>query len=123
MTERTPDGVDQHAPGAKNDAGKVRPSLVINGFPRALWELSRVATYGASKYTDGGWQHVQNAHSRYQDAQLRHALLGTVQGADKDTGIPHLAHEAWNALARLEMALRDRDPSESFLDAPTYTKP
>ena len=50
-----PDDPAQHEPGAKLDSGKIRPSLVLGGFARALAEVSAVGTFGAEKYSDNGW--------------------------------------------------------------------
>lgn len=102
--ETDPLGRDQHQPGAKLDAGKVRLGLVLGDFSRALVEVGKVGTYGAQKYTDGGWLTVPNGPARYRDAHLRH-MLATVPN-DSDTGLSHLAHAAWNALAELELHLR-----------------
>jgi hypothetical protein len=108
--EADPSGLDQHSPGAKVDAGKVRPSLIIEGMARALWAVSEVATFGAAKYTDGGWVLVQNGQARYADAQYRH-VLKRAKGEliDDDSNLSHLAHEAWNALAKLDLALREQE--------------
>ncbi|WP_421991669.1 dATP/dGTP diphosphohydrolase domain-containing protein [Roseococcus sp.] len=106
--ERDPTGRDAHAPGAKLDAGKMRPSLVLGGFSRALAEVTKVGTYGANKYSDNGWMEVPNGLARYSDAQLRHQLSEmSGERCDKDTGLLHAAHAAWNALARLELLVRD----------------
>ncbi len=93
--------------GIKHDAGKSRPSLVIEGFPRALVAVSEVATFGAGKYSPGGWQHVENGVERYTDAMYRH-LLATDE-TDAESGLSHAAHAAWNALARLELMLREQE--------------
>ena len=108
--ETTPDGLGQHEPGAKLDAGKNRLGLVLLGFSRALVEVGKVGTYGALKYTDDGWVQVANGKQRYTDAMLRH-LLAEASGKtyDKDTGIVHAAHTAWNALARLDLMLREAE--------------
>lgn len=107
--EVDPHGKDPHEKGAKLDAGKVRPHLVISGFSRALLEVGKVGTYGANKYTDNGWMEVPNGVSRYSEALMRHYLAETAEGShDKDTGLLHAAHAAWNALARLELMLREQ---------------
>ena len=109
-TERDPSGLDPHAPGAKLDAGKHRPALVLGGFARALIEVSKVGTYGAVKYTENGWTGVPNGVDRYDDAGLRHWLAEHAgQQADPDTELLHAAHAAWNALARLDLMLRQRE--------------
>ena len=107
QAEADPTGRDAHAPGAKLDAGKPRPALVLGGFARALLEVSKVGTFGAIKYTDNGWMEVPNGEARYDDAKLRHWLYEkSGKPVDPDTQLIHAAHEAWNALARLDLMLR-----------------
>ena len=107
-TEATPDGIDQHAPGAKLDAGKLRPALVLDGFANALLAVVKVGTDGAAKYTDNGWREVTNGFKRYSDAEGRHRLYRAAgETHDKLSGSLHLAHEAWNALAKLELYLME----------------
>jgi hypothetical protein len=101
-----PNGFAQHAPGAKLDAGKVRPSLTIDGFRNALLEVSKVSTMGAAKYSDNGWKQVPDGIQRYTDAMYRHLLA---EGVDEESGLSHLAHAAWNALAVLELTLTQED--------------
>ena len=109
-TERDPDGKDPHSLGAKLDAGKVRPALVLGGFARALLEVSKVGTYGAIKYTDNGWIEVPDGENRYDDADLRHWLYEKAgEHRDPDTALLHAAHKAWNSLARLDMMLREKE--------------
>lgn len=113
MTERDPTGRDAHAPGAKLDQGKPRPDLVLGAFAGALAAVTDVGTFGANKYTDHGWRSVPDGERRYADAQLRHYLKrksGEVR--DPDSGLLHLAHEAWNALAILQLHL-DRESQTS----------
>lgn len=123
--ERDPTGKDPHEPGAKLDQGKVRPSLIFNDMAYALTEVARVATYGAKKYSDGGWQHVEDGIKRYTDAMDRHRLKEHTEGfwdedIRNDTGelIAHAAQVAWNALARLELMIREKieQDTKAFLD-------
>lgn len=100
MSEVDPNGKSANEPGAKLDAGKVRPALVIQGFRRALLAVSEVGTFGAAKYTDDGWKSVTDGRKRYEDALYRHLLA---EGVDEQSGLPHLAHAAWNLLAMLEL--------------------
>lgn len=110
VREADPNGLHPNSPGAKLDAGKVRPSLVLGGFARALWEISKVGTYGATKYTDNGWMEVVDGDKRYDDAKMRHWLKEKMgEKCDKDTNLTHLAHEAWNALARLDLYIRETE--------------
>lgn len=110
MTERDPNGKPANEAGAKLDAGKNRMGLVLFGFARALQAVSEVGTYGANKYTDNGWMAVPDGVRRYSDAMLRH-LMWEAQGEqrDPDTNLLHAAHAAWNALARLDLALREAE--------------
>lgn len=106
--EKDPNGVDPHQPGAKLDAGKIL-AAVLGDFSRALEEVAKVGTAGAKKYTRGGWQSVDNGPQRYTDALWRHLLKHGRELRDEDTGCFHLAQVAWNALATLELALREAE--------------
>lgn len=108
MREFDPNGVDSHQPGAKLDGGKVRIGLVLGGFAKSLWEVSRVGTYGAEKYTPNGWKEVPNAKERYHDAMMRHWQKdASGESHDPDTGLLHAAHLAWNALAYLYFVIKE----------------
>lgn len=108
--ETAPDGINQHEPGAKLDAGKNRLGLVLGGFSRALQAVGQVGTFGANKYTDNGWMEVQNGEARYTDAMMRHQLKELAgEDVDPDSGMAHAAHTAWNALARLELQIRESE--------------
>lgn len=106
--ETDPHGTDPHTPGAKLDAGKILADLVIGDFAHALEEVTKVGTHGAQKYTEHGWISVPEGIKRYSNAAKRH-YLKRKQGEthDPDSGLPHLAHEAWNVLAVLELMLRE----------------
>lgn len=105
--ESDPTGKDPHAPGAKLDAGKNRLGLVLGDFALALEQVGRVGTYGAEKYTAHGWLSVPAGVDRYTDAMYRHLMREAAgEAVDFDTGLLHAAHAAWNALARLELAIR-----------------
>ena len=107
--------MDQHKPGAKLDQTKPRTSLVLGDFANALEYVSKVGTIGANKYTEHGWLEVENGFERYSNAMLRH-WLKEHQGEllDKELtdmakeDIPHAACVAWNALARLELILKEQ---------------
>ena len=108
-----PNGIDQHSPGAKLDAGKPMADLLLD-FGRALLSVAEVGTYGAHKYTRGGWQHVPDGVNRYTGALLRHLLQEKMEDMDQDTDLLHASHCAWNALARLELLLRERENNGSL---------
>lgn len=111
MTELDPNGKAPGELGAKLDAGKapVRRGL-IEYFPRACMAVAQVSAFGASKYAWNGWETVPDGIARYGDAQQRHVVKAMIEGpADSDSGLLHAAHEAWNALARLELILREQE--------------
>ena len=111
--EIDPNGKSQHTVGAKLDAGKNRLGLVLGGFARALEQVGRVGTYGANKYTDNGWVSVPNGADRYTDAMHRHLLTeASGEAVDPETGLLHAAHAAWNALARLDLAIRQEKATQ-----------
>jgi hypothetical protein len=108
--ETDPTGRSAKDAGAKLDAGKQRPALVLGGFSKALSCVVEVGTYGAQKYTPYGWQSVPDAKARYEDAMLRHWLAHkNGEDCDPDTGINHLGHMAWNALALLHFILMENE--------------
>lgn len=105
---KDPSGLDQHAPGAKLDAGKPDLSLLLL-FGKALQSVAAVGTYGARKYTRGGWQEVDDGVNRYTAALLRHLTQENAERNDKESGFAHASHVAWNALARLELMIRESE--------------
>jgi hypothetical protein len=63
---------------------------------------------GSEKYSWKGWESVPDGINRYGDALGRHILDEAIEGPiDGDTGELHATAEAWNALARLELILRE----------------
>lgn len=108
--EVDPDGIAAHAPGAKLDGGKQRPGLILDAMPRAIAGVVQVGTFGAAKYSDGGWLEVANGIQRYRDAQLRHeSRIAQGELLDPESGLPHDYHRAWNVLAQVELKARRGD--------------
>lgn len=106
--ERDPHGKNPSDPGAKLDDGKRRADLLL-GFSRALEAVADVLTHGAAKYSPGGWRYVPDGVDRYTAAMIRHLLAeGRGEEVDADSGLLHAAQVAWNALARLELALSSK---------------
>ena len=106
--EKDPMAPPPGAPGAKLDAGKA-PVLrgLLAHFPRACQEVAEVSAHGASKHTWNGWESVPDGIARYGDALARHLCKGALEQTDSDSHLPHAAHAAWNALAVLELTLRE----------------
>lgn len=103
--EVDPHGKQPKDLGAKLDHGKVRAGL-LEDFSLALEAVAQVCTYGAEKYSEGGWQYVPNGISRYRDAAWRHRLKKRYEKIDPPSGLLHEAQEIWNLLAVLELKLR-----------------
>jgi len=107
-TEEDPIGIKTNDPGAKLDKNKPDLDLVLGDFSRALIEVGKVGTFGADKYSRHGWLSVPSGIRRYSSALLRHIFFWQ-QGelVDEDSKLLHLSHSAWNALAILELTLRE----------------
>lgn len=108
MKEKDPNGFNQHEPGAKMDDGKIFAGC-LSDFSLALLKIAEVSTYGAKKYTRHGWEYVPDGIQRYNDAKWRHLLNGRYNKYDNESGLLHLAHEAWNILAELELRMRNEN--------------
>ena len=86
---------------AKADAGKLRLTLAPREIVRAI---ARVREYGCRKYGDPeNWRRVEP--QRYRDALYRHLLayLDDPEGADGESGLPHLWHLATNVAFLIEL--------------------
>lgn len=105
ITETDPYGKAQHEAGSKLDSGKILAGI-LGDFGLALTSVAEVGTFGAKKYTRGGWKTVPNGIERYTDAAWRHLLKENQEQLDPDSSLLHAAHLAWNTLARLEIMLR-----------------
>lgn len=109
--EKDPNGKKANEPGSKLDSGKVDLDLVLGGFPRALWGVGSIGSFGARKYTPNGWMSVPDGVSRYSSAMLRHYLaIKRGKAIDPDSGLLHVHHLAWNALALAELTERQDAP-------------
>jgi hypothetical protein len=106
--QKDPNGKDPHQPGAKLDAGK---SPVYQGlfdyFPRACLAVAEVSAAGAKKYAWKGWESVPDGINRYANALGRHIVNEAIEGDYDPEGFLHAAQIAWNAMARLELILKE----------------
>lgn len=114
--ETDPNGKAANEKGSKLDTGK--PPVMqgcIRYFPRALEVIAKISLKGAKKYTWKGWESVEDGQNRYADARGRHELaIGRGEVYDDQPGGTdelHLGQVAWNALAELELFLRDNEKS------------
>ena len=103
--ESDPNNLDPHEPGAKLDSGKPLTG-VLHDFALALQSVALVGSYGAAKYSRGGWQQVPDASTRYFDAMWRHLLASRHEEIDPESGLSHFAAVCWNVLAIEELNQR-----------------
>ena len=117
--EVDPNGKNAKELGSKLDAGK--PSVwrgLLDYFPRACFKVADVSSRGAVKYAWKGWETVPDGINRYGDALGRHILYEATEGMyDVGKGglgpeVLHAAQVAWNAMARLELILREQEKSK-----------
>lgn len=97
--------------GVKYDTGKPLVGTLCRIFPNALLEVGKCIEFGTHKYPEvDNWQRVDDAFNRYQDAMIRHLLKHNIgKEFDEETGLLHLSHMAWNALAILELYTRSKE--------------
>ncbi len=106
---------NKDAVGQKYDTNKL-PIFqgFIKYFPRAIAAIAAVSQAGANKYAAGKfptkWREVPEGELRYADAMGRHMLEEAKNNpVDTETNCLHLAQEAWNNLARLELLLVSKE--------------
>lgn len=96
--------------------GKVRMDLFNEGFPNAVLEIAKVMTWANENkgYKDHDWKELPNADKDIPAAASRHGIKQLIQKAkgvpaiertDEESNIVHLAHQAFNILAELELVL------------------
>lgn len=88
-------------PGHKYDANKLRYDLIP---VEPLRQVAEVYTMGAAKYAPRQWEGGMDWGRVYSAAQRHMSLFWSGQDLDEESGLPHLAHAAWNLLALLEYA-------------------
>jgi hypothetical protein len=111
--------------GSRSNKNKLRWSLLA--WP-ALRVVAKVGTMGGMKYDDFNWLKGLSYNETY-DCMLRHADKWFTRGQrfDKESGLHHLGHAAWNALALLTMDLLglgkdDRFPYWDYAERVNITK-
>jgi hypothetical protein len=104
---KAPEGFVSTPEGRKNE--KVRTDLVIMAMPHALIEVAKLMTWAQKKgYKLDDWLLVPDAERAYTGAAFRHQMeVHMGDSHDKESGLHHYVHEAWNVLAKLEIKLRE----------------
>lgn len=72
-------------------------------FYRGLDAIAMVMSFGCKKYEARNWEKGLYNESTFGSA-MRH--LCAIETIDEESGLPHIAHAAWNTLILLEMTLR-----------------
>ena len=103
----------EQAEGRKNDRadGKLRWELL----PLDLIEkVVEVYDFGAKKYAPETWKQLDDGENRYRAALLRH-LTAHQKGElrDPESGLLHMQHLCWNAIAMLYFAMEKETSNES----------
>lgn len=98
----------------KLDNGKPLLFNLLRQFPKAFEEVAKCSEFGHNKYKeyDKDWQgfsRVENGFMRYSNSMVRHIAEG---GINDESLLDNDAHVAWNALARLEVKLRNENKDE-----------
>lgn len=100
----------------KADAGKPRFELLMDGCANALLDVAKVLTWavqakqegpwptGGKGYVPHSWKEVPEAKRRYRAAMQRHEnAIARGETHDSESGLPHRAHVATNALFLAEL--------------------
>jgi len=104
--------------GRKYDSEKPRMYLLP---PKAITEVAKVLTFGASKYDEDNWKKLDNLQNRYTGAALRH-IFAHMDGEelDPETGLDHLAHAMCCLLFKLEAKLDGKSQEARLRTAHSY---
>lgn len=96
--------------------GKISIELFDEGFPNAIMAVSEVMTWAAENkgYKPHDWKNLPEGRTAFLAAASRHRVKRHIQHVsgvaveaqtDEESKLLHLAHEAFNVLAQLELAL------------------
>lgn len=89
----------------KRDQGKHRLDLLPTAPLRAVAD---VLAFGAQKYAENAWMHVERSQDRYYAAALRHLFAWREgEARDPESGLHHLAHAGCCVLFLLWQELRE----------------
>jgi hypothetical protein len=97
--------------GVKYNDGKLPLDIMLTRqFPKALNAVCQATMFGHNKYKDTdvdflNFKKVLGGSQTYADALQRHSVDKSV--IDLDSGLPHIFHKCWNALAELELWIEE----------------
>lgn len=114
---------------AEQKAGKIPVwQGVFAYFSNALQAVGAISKFGAHKHNDGAFPTKWRAYKAdvYGDALARHITEENKGDLyDSESNMLHAAHEAWNALARLEKLLETHllvRPMPALVLNPNYVR-
>lgn len=101
---------------SERKVGKIAIELFDHGFPNAVMAVGEVMTWAAEHkgYKPHDWKNLPNADTAFDAAGSRHRVKRNIQRAsgdyhidcvDEESKLLHLAHEAFNVLAQLELVI------------------
>lgn len=99
--------------GVKQNIGKLPMDKMISiQFPKALEAVCRATLFGHNKYKETdkdflNFKRVEEGSQAYADAIQRHNL--NKAQTDDESGLPHIYHKCWNALAELELWIEENE--------------
>lgn len=102
------------ATAAKYEKTPVALGCILR-FPRAMLAIARVSVFGCKKHGapmgSMGYLDVPDAKNVYREAEGRHFIKEVLEGPvnREDGDLLHKAQKAWNALADLEVYLRNME--------------
>lgn len=99
--------------------GKIAIELFDEGFPNAVMAIGEVMTWAAENkgYKPHDWKNLPNPDTAFLAAGSRHRMKRHIQRTegvshaacvDEESHLLHLAHEAFNVLAQLELVITNR---------------
>ena len=97
--------------GQKHNEGKLPLDIMLTvQFPKAIQAVCKATLFGHEKYkdTDLDWlnyKRVRGGSTTYANACQRHNF--NKSGRDDQSGLPHIVHKCWNALAELELWIEE----------------
>lgn len=97
--------------GQKHNEGKLPLDIMLTvQFPKAIQAVCKATLFGHEKYkdTDLDWlnyKRVRGGSTTYANACQRHNF--NKLGRDDQSGLPHIVHKCWNALAELELWIEE----------------
>lgn len=102
--------------GTKYDNGKPPVAEFLLDFAPEIMDVAKVWQFGANKYAKSNWKKVENGKTRYMNALMRHLLLSDYEPVDEESGMSHLVHVVFNALAVLHFEGKEQEQQTCLIN-------